>query len=897
MSGQVKIQGVDGIKFDDAYINDQKVNLALGKDTRPARVKYAHFFQTIMPLVVSLSLLVLGLTALRTFALPMMILSVFFAWRWRRKRHKFFNNEKSLFDTPKYLNYTAAAAEIDYEPKKNSKKVEQAAPGVGEGVFFFGHELFTGQEIHVRDDRVRTHIIIFGTTGSGKTENILSICVNFLTQASGFILVDGKGDTLLFAKTFSLCRAYGRCDDLYLLNFMDPGDRRAKTVDRNTHKFNFFVDSVCAEANEIVGGLLPNEGGGGSGMWEARASTGINSLNKALYYLKDNGYLEIDPDTYRSYFALDAFVELAMNENIPKPYRAGLHTVLSSINYKLPTAQDPNPKQNPATEEQFQYITMQYTSTFNTLAEEYAHITVSQVPDISITDVVLRRRILLVLLPSLAKSEQSVRNLGRIIIAMTRNVSSKAIGGRVEGNIESTINSKPTAAISSFGLIFDEFGAYATKGAATLPAQVRSLNIVCIFAGQDYEAFKKGDEIEADTIFANCTLKICMKLESPLTYEKFRDSAGHRYIMVQDSYEIKETAFGVTHIPAETSRVEKRDVLDLVDLKGQTAGQETLIYGDKTYRMQAFYADPKLTSKARLNHFLEIRRPGYPAVQAMRRGVDELYRKLKERMTGDWESLEELSSRGILTFSTFNDELSSIFYQVDQYQKSHSDATVPDDTELAVFALCAFVKKVELVDHNIRKALHQSLGYNFDENFDDLQLLGGDDANMDGFQTSLPSASDDDGYDDDEDGFDEDFSGEHSQSGSMVPPAPQEEPAKSPLLIDMALLDKIDRAVEARRTRLSAAEQDSFNSLEAINMSVFDTQRHIRQLEEVLLRQQGFAAKDAARLSELTAANLVVDMGLKTNPAVVGATERRRKTSSRSAKEVKQLVSNMIDRA
>jgi intracellular multiplication protein IcmO len=875
-----KMQGVDNIKFDDAYVDGQKVNLALGKDTRPAKVKYAFFFQTILPLLVALVSLFAAFN-FRTFSVHFMFIAFFAVIIWRKKRENYIRKQKGLFDKPKYLDYTKAASEQDYGPKENDDRIKKLAPNVGDGVFFFGHELFTEQEIHAADSKVRTHIIIFGTTGSGKTENILSICVNFLTQASGFILVDGKGDTLLFAKTFSLCRAYGRTDDLYLLNFMEPEDD-TKKVERNTHKFNFFVDSSSAEANEIVGGLLPNDSNGGSGMWEGRAATGIQSLNKALYYLKDQGYLEIDPDTYRSYFSLDEFVQLAMNEDIPKPFRAGLHTVLNSINYKVPTDADPNPKQNPATEEQFQYITMQYTETFNMLAEQYSHITVSQVPDISITDVVLRRRILLVLLPSLAKSEQSVRNLGRIIIAMTRNVSSKAIGNKVEGNIESTIESKPTAAISSYGLIFDEFGTYATKGASTLPAQVRSLNMVCIFAGQDYEAFKKGDEIEAATIFANCTIKICMKLEDPLTYEKFKDSAGERYVMVQESYENKDTMFGRKHIPAESSRVEKRAVIDLTDLKGQGPGEETLIYGSTTYRIKAFYADPKLSKKARLNHFLEIARPKHPTTQAMRNGVDGVYRVLKKRLEGDWESKEESAHRTITTFSSFNDDVSDVF---DRVENQDREGAAPSETEMAIFALSVFVKKIELVDYNISKVLNQGLGYEFDDEYDDADLLGGEDADIEGFTGESSSGMQ---------SLDPDINVDGNVD-ILTPKSEKESDARKDAHsdIDESLFDKIEKRINEKKQRLKEAEASSFNTLEALEMSVFDTQRSVQKLEEVLLVKEGYTRRESIRLSELTASNLVVEMGLQTNPAAISEKERKIKSPTRSSKEVKDMVSRL----
>ena len=44
---------------------------------------------------------------------------------------------------------------------------------------------------------MRTHVLIFGSTGSGKTEALISLAYNALVQGSGFIYVDGKGDNSL----------------------------------------------------------------------------------------------------------------------------------------------------------------------------------------------------------------------------------------------------------------------------------------------------------------------------------------------------------------------------------------------------------------------------------------------------------------------------------------------------------------------------------------------------------------------------------------------------------------------------------------------------------------------------------------------------------------------------
>lgn len=104
----------------------------------------------------------------------------------------------------------------DYnDPKPGSHK-----PKMGEGISFFGNDRITREELWFSNDDLRTHILIFGSTGSGKTEALVSIAYNSLIQASGFIYIDGKGDNSLFAKVFSMVRSMGRDDDMLLVNFM-----------------------------------------------------------------------------------------------------------------------------------------------------------------------------------------------------------------------------------------------------------------------------------------------------------------------------------------------------------------------------------------------------------------------------------------------------------------------------------------------------------------------------------------------------------------------------------------------------------------------------------------------------------------------------------------------------
>jgi intracellular multiplication protein IcmO len=849
---EVKLSGVDAIKFDDQAAGG---NLGMAKDMRPFSMKYKRILSTSVPLCISFILLILGV-AFPGLIEILCLSSIVSLVIWRRTRAKYNNTRKALFDNPKYANYTS-----EYKKRAEDFKPKEG----GEGLYFFGHELNTEQELHASDDKARTHIIIFGTTGSGKTECILSICVNFMAQASGYVLVDGKGDSLLFAKSFALCKAFGRLDDLYLLNFMDQGvPEGTKRVETITNTFNFFVDATPSEANEIVGGLLPSDEGGGSGMWEGRATTTIQALNQSLYWLKDNGYIEIDPDVYRTYFGLDAAAELAMNEDIPQKFRAGLWSVLTSINYKPPPE-----KQNSTTEEQWQFIAMQFTETFNMLAEKYSHITVSQVPDISMTDIVLRRRILLVLLPSLSQSPNSVRNLGRIVIAMTRNVSAKALGSKVEGNYETVIESKPTAAVSSYGLIFDEFGTYATKGASTLPAQVRSLNLVCVFAGQDYEAFKRGDEIEAATIFANCTLKLCLKLECNLTYEKFKETAGEMVVVSQESFETKDTMFGRKYIPAESARVERRPVLDLKDLKAQKPGWGTMIFGSQTFRLKMFYADPIMPKLNRLNHFLEIKAPDYTDVMTMQKGVNGLHLGFKQYLNGDWK--KKLDEVGYMTSALSRTSELNAFAEivgkvVERTSKHETEIATP--FEQVTFSVAVFLNKLELLDKSVARAVRKSTASHND--FDDDALLSEfDDEESDPMGDVYPS--------------------------QIPEQVALSKPKEAEPIDDAIIFSELEKNIREKQAKLEILEQESFAALPEMGLDVFRLEVQLASLETALIeKHQKNVVSNTKRYGELAAKNLVADMSIKSNPANNSQSNKSKGGAKMSNKQVKNFMKDML---
>lgn len=566
-------------------------------------------------------------------------------------------------------------------------------PDKPQGITFFGNEIGTKKEVWFTNSDVRTHCLIFGTTGAGKTEALLSICVNSLNQASGFIFIDGKGDNGLWAKVFSLVAARGRLDDLYLINYMTGSvnlDR--KTTERITNKMNPFSTGNADSLTELIVSLLPD--GGGDGMWKGRAAVFMGALLKSLVYLRDEGKLLLDVDVVRKYFTLGEIIKLSRRTDIPKKYIDGIREYVKNLpGYIEPTPANPEPEQPEAVAEQHGYISMQYTETFGLLADTYAHIMKTQVPEIDFIDVVINRRILVVLLPALEKSSQSLSNLGRIIIASIKNMMSSTLGSKVEGVVEDVIETKPTNAPSPYLTIFDEYGYYATEGAAVMPAQARGLGFFMVFAGQDYQAFKKGSEEEAASIVANCAIKICMKLEDPTeTLKIFQDAAGREKVVEQSSFEKDEQSLGSGNYMASKSiSVNEKDIINTRDLRDQNAGEAHMLFRDTTRRIKMFYAAPQPLKESRVNSFLEIQPPSYENVKLMKNGLAHLSRKFNE-IKRDPKSYHKNIEKAMTHYSS--SELASVFKLLSISKK------IPSLPRTA-FSIAGYIEKINIIDNKI----------------------------------------------------------------------------------------------------------------------------------------------------------------------------------------------------
>ncbi len=511
-------------------------------------------------------------------------------------------------------------------------------PRESRGIYFFGNELKTNDELWFSNEDMRTHVLMFGSTGSGKTEALISLAFNALVQSSGFIYVDGKGDNTLFTKIFSICRRMGREDDLLLINFMTGArDIVGPQEKRLSNTMNPFAHGSSSMLSQLIVSLMDSgtSGNADADMWKGRAITFVEALMKILVYMRDKGDILLDANTIRNYFTLSRIESMVadkifIRDNLePVNIQDVPDNILDPIkNYliNLP-GYDFNKKGKQVSQvlEQHGFITMQLTRVFGSLADVYGHIIRTNLPEVDMKDVVLNRRVLVVLLPALEKSPDELANLGKIIVASLRAMMAAGLGEDVEGTYHEVILKKPTNALTPYLCILDEYGYYAVKGFAVVPAQARSLGFSTVFAGQDLPAFQKASKEEAASIGANTNIKIAMKLEDPVeTWDFFNKTAGESYVTKVDSFQTRADTVTNTYADSRSASSEKRQRVDLLDLKEQREGEAHLFFKSKIVRMRFFHANPKPTKEMRLNQFLKITYPPLRKLIDLEKGVIKL---------------------------------------------------------------------------------------------------------------------------------------------------------------------------------------------------------------------------------------------------------------------------------
>lgn len=526
------------------------------------------------------------------------------------------------------------------------------------GIMYFGiidarDPYERGKQVFLSADDLTRHMLVLGTTGSGKSEFLKGMTLNVFCWASGFFVADAKADNKLPTDMYSQVVMFGREYDYLVVNYLLGGLSPTQIANLRERLSNGLQPATTADADTLVQ-MTSNimvKASGDSKTWQDRGLNLFRGICRALTHKRDKGEITLSIETLREYLALDKIEELyvegwklANGGPWPTPYLG----IKSYLEVGLPGFQVQNmlrkhgclkeeaeedagaltaafarpatPAKKPPTNQsnecynQHGYRADQVYPALSLMIDTYGHIFKRKHPEVDMQDVVTNNRICISLIPSLEKGSQEQESLGKLNLALLRVMMARALGSSVEGDVESIVDAKITASPTPFALFLDEFAYQFAEGIALTAAQARSLNFFLCCLAQDLEKLTEGDRAsEAGAMMANQATKFFMKIiGSDKTHDLAFKTLGEAEVAVASGFErITDSIFG--GVRRESGyRLEKRPRVARKTLEELAQGFATFAYRERAHVMRTFYPSPEVprVRYPRINRFLQIHNLG-----------------------------------------------------------------------------------------------------------------------------------------------------------------------------------------------------------------------------------------------------------------------------------------------
>ena len=461
-----------------------------------------------------------------------------------------------------------------------------------EGIFFLGNRLQDGKELWLKAKDILTHMLLFGTTGSGKTETLVSLSYNALATGSGLFYIDPKSSPKLSFQIWQMARFLGRDDDFRVLNYGTSGKVKGKSPRRLSNTNNPFTFGSAEALTQLLVSLMPASDGANS-IFADKAQALISGVMYALVDLRDKGFLKLSTSVIRDALALEKCVELALRPELDAESSASIKAALGTSGWIAGREMKDQP---PSFAEQFGYAQSYFGKALSSLTDTYSHIYGAEDGEVDFADAIIQRRILVVLLPSLEKAPAELASLGKISLSAIRNACAVGLGAQIEGDVADVLEALPTDAIGigPYLCIVDEYAAIVTPGFEVVLTQGRGLGIAAIVASQDYAGILEADKKGAQQMVANTSIKSFMKMQdAEKTWELIRGQAGQGTVVRSSGFTVNDKS-GSIYADTMNTTIEKEDRVDLRDLQEQIEGEAHFIFSGQVVRGDMFYANPSL---------------------------------------------------------------------------------------------------------------------------------------------------------------------------------------------------------------------------------------------------------------------------------------------------------------
>ena len=466
-----------------------------------------------------------------------------------------------------------------------------------EGIFFLGNRLQDKQELWLKAKDILTHCLLFGTTGSGKTETLVSLSYNALATASGLFYLDPKASPKLAVQIWQMARFLGRDDDFRVLNYGTSGKVKGKSPRRLSNTNNPFTFGSAEALTQLLVSLMPASDGANS-IFADKAQALISGVMYALVDLRDKGLLKLSTSIIRDSLALEKCVALALHPELDEESRASIQAALATSGWIAGRDLKEQPE---SFAEQFGYAQSYFGKALSSLTDTYSHIYGAEDGEVDFSDAIMQRRILVVLLPSLEKAPAELASLGKISLSAIRNACAVGLGAHIEGDAADVLEALPTdtIGIGPYLCIVDEYAAIVTPGFEVVLTQGRGLGIAAIVASQDYAGILEADKKGAQQMVANTCLKVFMRMQdAEKTWELIRGQAGQSTVLRTSGFNINEQ-ISSDYRDANSTTVEQEDRVVLRDLQEQIEGEAHFVFSGQIVRGDMFFANPSL-KKAQL---------------------------------------------------------------------------------------------------------------------------------------------------------------------------------------------------------------------------------------------------------------------------------------------------------
>lgn len=477
-----------------------------------------------------------------------------------------------------------------------------------------------GRELWMSMDDMTRHILMFGTTGAGKTEALLGYVLGQLGYGKGLIYSDGKAQNDVAAAIVSLARRFGREDDVRMMNFITGGRSRAQELLEDnksrgqTNTINAFGIAQETYIINLMDSMLPPAGNDAG--WQEKARAMIQALVFSLVYKCRREGTVMSQRTIQAHLPLRAIAQLYIqsveqqwHEDAQLPLKNYLGT-LSGFDL----AKVGSPEEWAATAlDQHGFLIQQFTRMLALFNDTYGHVFARDAGDIDLKDVVHNDRILVVLIPALEISSSEAATLGRLYVSQLAMILSQDLGEKLEGKPEDILVIRKYKDRFPFLWILDEVGAYYTEKVGELATQVRSLGVCLLLASQEAQRLKSAAGDKVWTLIANMGTRITGKIMDPKdTLEILQLMAGTEYLPEMSGMVRQAGMMGSSWEESDSLSLKEQKKVSVEEVQQLQEGENITLFKGEMIRGSSLYIDDvdKLSKEAiQINRFIEVAPP------------------------------------------------------------------------------------------------------------------------------------------------------------------------------------------------------------------------------------------------------------------------------------------------